>query len=75
MINFDTGRLSIRVRCTLNRDQGKEGLGVLGGWGAGLAGGLGGWGAGGLGAPNFLNGQKKNSFTWIILDKTRFITY
>lgn len=67
MINFDTGRLSIRVRCTLNRDQGKEDLGALGGWGAGLAGGLGGWGAGGLagwgagglGAPNYLNGQKK----------------
>ena len=54
MINFDSGRLSIRVRCTLKRDQGKEGLGALGGWGAGLAG-----GAGGLEAPNYLNGQKK----------------
>lgn len=51
MINFDSGRLSIRVRCTLKRDQGKEGLGALGGWGAGLA--------GGLEAPNYLNGQKK----------------
>ena len=49
MINFDSGRLSIRVRCTLKWDQGKEGLGALGGWGTGLAGGLGGWGAGGLG--------------------------
>ena len=62
MINFKTERLSIRVGCTLNRDQGKEGLGALGGWGAGLAGGLGdrvGWGTGGPGAPNYLNGHKK----------------
>ena len=56
MINFDSGRLSIRVRCTLKRDQGKEGLGALGGWGAGLAGGPVGWGAGG---PKLFKWSKK----------------
>ena len=56
MINFDTGRLSIRVRSTLNRARERK---AWERWEAGGPGWLGGWGAGGLGAPNYLNGQKK----------------